>query len=209
MKAPKCPKCGKAHYSTQRCSAKEEESSGPKASVQSTSAVPADLNSPDSQDQSSAPSVSSPGSANNLAAEPTPPVPPADTSTSGGSITSEDLVSGGPTNPVHTFAEAKRVAEAYRESSSPLEDAPVSGSPVNGCREQGRKSPTGLSEGNEAPAGCLGGANTSSAPLTPAEKQKAYRKRIKDDPKAREVYLEANKLRMRAKRKNDDGDVPS
>ncbi|MCK5557216.1 MAG: hypothetical protein KAJ01_02485 [Candidatus Hydrogenedentes bacterium] len=118
-------------------------------------------------------------------------------------------MSGGPTNPVHTFAEAKRVAEAYRESSSPLEDAPVSGSPVNGCREQGRKSPTGLSEGNEAPAGCLGGANTSSAPLTPAEKQKAYRKRIKDDPKAREVYLEANKLRMRAKRKNDDGDVPS
>ena len=37
-------------------------------------------------------------------------------------------------------------------------------------------------------------------PLTPAEKQKAYRERLKDDPGAYEEYLEANKLRMRKKR---------
>ena len=29
MKAPKCPKCGKEHYSTQRCSAKGSQSSPP------------------------------------------------------------------------------------------------------------------------------------------------------------------------------------
>jgi hypothetical protein len=36
--------------------------------------------------------------------------------------------------------------------------------------------------------------------LTPSEKQKAYRQRLKDNPEAYRAYKEANKLRMRKKR---------
>ena len=49
--------------------------------------------------------------------------------------------------------------------------------------------------GNTGPA-----AGVASGPLTPAEKMRAYRERLKKDPKLWEAYKEANRLRMKRDR---------
>lgn len=92
-----------------------------------------------------------------------------------------------------------------------------SGSPVNKCREQAGESPIQLSEGNEgryetktprpglksAAVGTIPSqelnerATSQSDPLTPAEKQKAYRERHKDRVR------EADRLRKRKQRESD------
>ena len=173
MKAPKCPKCGKEHFSTQRCSAEEVKRSGPKGSKPSTSVAPAASGSPANPVQSSAPSVSSLGSAKSLTAEPAPVAPPVGTSTSDGQITNE----------------------VHRESSSG--DQPVSGEDEPSLRDTLAKE---CSDEIERGRKVMVGEVIEKLVLTPAEKQKAYRKRLKDDPEAYEDYLEANKLRMRKKR---------
>ena len=94
-----------------------------------------------------------------------------------------DWVSGGPENPVHTFAEAERIAEAYRESSSPLEDAPVSGDGESHERAYRVESPLDP----ETSAGL------APSPLTPAEKQKAYRERHADEVRKRDRERKAAK----------------
>ena len=206
MKAPKCSKCGKAHYSTQRCSA--EGANLPTNNVALSTDPIDDSLRPDYPDDI-IPAINPPYESS----APTP----ADTFTSSGSITSEDLVSGGPTNPVHTFAEAKRVAEKFekmaadrgfkkvnRESSSPLEDAPVSGVAAStGTKQSSEPSDDMLQGPPLTPAEAQASDKqvfNAKVQVSNAEKQKAYRERLKDDPRAHEAYLEANKLRMRKKR---------
>ena len=61
--------CGVAHFQNKpcrECDRIRRRSSGPEVSKLSTSAVPADLDSPDSRDQSNVPAVSSRGNAKKL-----------------------------------------------------------------------------------------------------------------------------------------------
>lgn len=182
MKAPKCPKCGKTHYSTQRCGADESAGRGKRSDQPSQ---------PVGNDTAKASGVVPDSARWETPRSPLKSVRPADT-------------------------------EVHRESSSGDQDAPVSG--------EGRYEEFSVPVVKSAPASTtpqqeIERATSESGPLTPseledlhkdaietsaemkrlialtpAEKQKAYRKRLKDDPKAHEAYLEANKLRMRKNR---------
>ena len=120
MKAPKCPQCGKTHYSTQRCGAGHRLDRPP---------------------------------------ETTPPTP------------LSLAVHGGDEAPQGGYDKAWDAVKPRGEEKARIE-----------------KSATEFVDAVIKEA------------LTPAEKQKAYRERLKDDPEAYEEYLEANKLRMRNKR---------
>lgn len=170
MKAPKCPKCGKEHYSTQRCSA--EAVCGPRVKSPSTSAAPVGSGSKPSPDPSSAENAGSRGNAKSPDAPTptTPPVPPVDTSMSSGQITNE----------------------VNRESPSGDQDAPVCG--ICGKTHPGQEHVFRGPLAEISPP--LGDDELISTPLTPAEKQKAYRERHKDR------VQEADRLR---KRKQRDG----
>ena len=107
-------------------------------------------------------------------------------------------MSGGPKNPVHNFAEAERIAEAYRESSSPLEDAPVSGEEEPAGIGGVTKPRTGVSDPVDlGHAGQKLGRSAvkQTPPLTPAEKQKAYRERHADEVRKRDRERKAAKRR--------------
>ena len=131
MKSPHCPSCGKSHWSTQRCGARDVLDERPLA-VQL------------SQKQDAAPR----------------PKPKIDKRFS------------------------KRLPmKVHRESSSPLEDAPVSG--------EEKAVATGPLGATPLDGQAVHGADP---PLTPAAKQKKYREKRGD------AYREANKLRMRKKR---------
>ena len=128
MKAPKCPKCGKEHYSTQRCSAKGGDADRKCEDMASAGGSESDLPPP----------------------------------------------------------------RKYEGRKSRKRD--------NGKAGTDRVVVDAGSRSVDDGAALTAEGSNAVSPLTPAEKQKAYRERLKDDPGAYEEYLEANKLRMRKKR---------
>ena len=241
MKAPKCPKCGKEHYSTQRCSAVGEPvavARSPKPTP-GGSTPPTFANAPSSSGRTAGLGPANGGS--------NPP---------------------GATSSVAERMKDERdwAVKVNRESSSAKQDAPVIGEVKgDGHRPTGAMSlggkavhsadrPLTNEESRETvTASCTPpetaiegeakrktayhrpqpvGADTAKAldcgshevevgssteqalkmaqALTPAEKQKAYRKRLKADPVKWLKHLEserlrkANKLRMRKKRETGE-----
>ena len=168
MKAPKCPKCGKEHYSTQRCSADESAGRGKRSDQPSQ---------PVGNDTAKASGVVPDSARWETPRSPLKSVRPADT-------------------------------EVHRESSSGDQDAPVSGEGRR--REALAQGADNVVERRSIEPAALDTtpieAGVAPGPLTPAEKQKAYRERLRADPVKWLEHLEserlrkANKLRMRKKR---------
>ena len=111
MKSPHCPSCGKSHWSTQRCSAKETGLSGQEAKQRNTSVAPVDLDSPDSPGRNSAESARFLGNARSrtVLISTAPPVSLAGTSTSSGSTTL--------TNAARCKKHREKKGDAYREAN--------------------------------------------------------------------------------------------